>query len=153
MLLRLYYLYEKSPKKIRELEDVVKEVQGVFELPSGGNIPVRASGYRWITHKRNALLRIMDRYGAYIAHLTTLPSSEDRTVKPEDRARLKGYLKKWMDHRMLYGCAQYADILKPVSLLSLSLQGNEIKNILKANVALKKSLQAVCVIMAYCEAI
>ncbi len=141
MLLRLYYLYEKSPKKIRELEDVVKELQGVFELPSGGNIPVRASGCRWITHKRNALLRIMDRYGAYIAHLTTL--SEDRTVKPEDRARLKGYLKKWMDYRMLYGCALYADILKPVSLLSLSLQGNDldivlgIKNILKANVALK----------------
>ena len=92
MLLRLYYLYENSPKKIRELEDIVKELKAVFELPKGGNIPVRAHGSRWITHKRNALLRVIDRYGAYIAHITTLP--EDSSVRSEDRAKLKGYLKK-----------------------------------------------------------
>jgi len=58
-------------------------------------------------------------------------------VKPADKAKLKGYLKKWADYKVLYGCSLYADILKPVSLLSLTLQGNDldivlgIKNILK----------------------
>ena len=84
MLLGIYYLYEKSPKKIQELVDVVQDLKGVFELPSGGNIPVRAHGSRWITHKRNALLRVIDRYGAYIAHLTSL--SQDGSVKPDDKA-------------------------------------------------------------------
>ena len=37
MLLRLYYVYEKSPKKMRELEEVVKELKEVFEFPLGGN--------------------------------------------------------------------------------------------------------------------
>ena len=38
MLLRLYYLYKKSPKKSRELKSIVDELKGVFELhvPKGG---------------------------------------------------------------------------------------------------------------------
>ena len=31
MLLRLYYLYEKSPKKIRELGEIVEDLKHVFE--------------------------------------------------------------------------------------------------------------------------
>ena len=78
--------------------------------------------------------------------LLTFLFSQDSSVKPDDKARLKGlkgYLKKWMDYKVIYGCALYVDILKPVSLLSLSLQGNDldivlgIKNILKSTVALK----------------
>ena len=136
MLLRLYYLYKKSPKKVRELMDIVSDLKEVFELPSGGNIPVRSHGSRWIGHKRKALLRVIDRYGAYMTHLTTL--AEDRSVKPDDRARLKGYLRKWMQYKVLFGCALYTDILKPASILSLSLQNKGmdivlgIKNILKA---------------------
>ena len=30
MLLRLYYLYEKSPKKCRELEDIVADLKGTM---------------------------------------------------------------------------------------------------------------------------
>lgn len=40
MLLRLYYLYEKSPKKCRELSDLVNDLKEVFEFPEGGNLPV-----------------------------------------------------------------------------------------------------------------
>ena len=57
MLLRLYYLYHKSPKKCRDLVAVIKEV---FELPNGGNLPIRSQGSRWINHKRKALLRVID---------------------------------------------------------------------------------------------
>ena len=53
MLLRLYYLYEKSPKKCRELEDVVselKEVHVVSELkevhvPKTGNMSSLTVGH------------------------------------------------------------------------------------------------------------
>ena len=82
MLLRVYYLYEKSPKKAQELVSVVTELREVFEFLSGGNIPVRSQGSRWITHKRKALQRIIDRYGAYMCHLTAL--SEDSSLKSED---------------------------------------------------------------------
>ena len=148
MLLRLYYLYEKSPKKVRELMDIVTDLKEVFELPSGGNIPVRSHGSRWIGHKRKALLRVLDRYGAYMTHLIAL--TEDTSVKPEDRACLKGYLRKWMQYKVLLGCALYADILKPASMLSLSLQNKAvdtvlgIKNILKAVTALNSLSKLDC---------
>ena len=87
-------------------------------------MPVRAQGSRWICYKRAALQRFVDRYGAYINHLTAL--AEDVTVRSDDRARIKGWLKKWMDSRMLIGAALYIDVLKPASVLSLTLQGEKL---------------------------
>ena len=61
----------------------------------------------------------------------------------EDQARIKGYLKKWSEFKVLIGCALYIEKLKPPSILSLSLQGSNIdivlaiKQILKATTALK----------------
>ena len=117
------------------------DLRCVFEFPKGGHLPVRSHGTRWITHKRKALQRVLDRYGAYIHHLSTL--TEDSTLKPDDRQRLKGYLLKWKQPRMLIGCAMYVEALKPVSLLSLSLQKEgadivtSIENTLKSVKALK----------------
>ena len=51
MLLRLYYLYQKSPKKTRELGEIVQDLKEVFEFPKGGDTPVHSQGSRWITHK------------------------------------------------------------------------------------------------------
>ena len=82
MLLRLYYLYKKSAKKTRELMAVVEVLKEVFELPDSGNIPIRSEGSRWINHKRRALQRVVDRYGAYTSHLNAL--AEDNSIKSED---------------------------------------------------------------------
>ena len=142
MLLRLYYLYNKSPKKSRELSDLVDDLKEVFEFPEGGNLPVRAHGSRWITYKWRALQRVVDRYGAYLSHLATL--IEDTSIKSTDRQRLKGYLLKWREARMIIGSALYTDALKPASLLSLTLQDDDInivqgiKHILKSHSSLKK---------------
>ncbi len=57
MLLRLYYLYENSPKKCPELYSITENLKEVFELPKGGNRPVRSQGTRWISHKRKALVK------------------------------------------------------------------------------------------------
>jgi len=46
MLLWLFYLYEKSPTKTRELEVIVKELREVYEFPKGGNRPVRSQESR-----------------------------------------------------------------------------------------------------------
>ena len=78
---------------------------------------------------------------AYISHLSALV--EDSLLKQVDRAKIKGYLRKWMQYKTIFGCALYVDILKPPSLLSQSLQHSEldvvlgIKNILKSVSALK----------------
>ena len=76
MLLRLYFLYKKS----RTWE----ELKEVFEFPKGGNKPVRSQRSRWTNHKRKALQRVVDGYGAYISHLTTL--ADDSSLNAQDRA-------------------------------------------------------------------
>ena len=84
MLLHLYYLYKKSAKKSHELEGIVKDLSGVYTFPGGGNLPVRCEGTRWISHKRQALQRVIDRYGVYIAYLTTLAKETNSSL---DRAQ------------------------------------------------------------------
>ena len=126
MLLRLYYLYEKSPKKCRELESIVTDLQGVFHLNDEGLgvKPVRACGTRWVCHKLSAMKRALSKYGAYTAHLATL--SEDASVKPADWAKFKGYLSKWGDAKYLLGCAVFVDLLVPCAIFSKSMQGDEV---------------------------
>ena len=54
-LLRVYYVYSKSPKKCKELEDVVSELKECLdpsEFPDDGGVrPLRACGTRFISHK------------------------------------------------------------------------------------------------------
>ena len=72
MLLRLYYIYEKSPKECLELEGIITDLKECFELDDTGVTPVRASRSRWISHKLNAMKGVVSKYGAYTAHLSTL---------------------------------------------------------------------------------
>ena len=44
MLLRLYYIYETSLKKCRELEEVATALHSCLHLDGGGIRPIRASG-------------------------------------------------------------------------------------------------------------
>ena len=89
MLLKLYDLYEKSPKKCRQLEDIISDLKACVTLDNGGlgSRPVRASGSRWVSHKLNAMRRVFSRYGAYTNHLGAL--SEDSKVNSADGANIK----------------------------------------------------------------
>ena len=144
MLLRLYYLYNKSPKKSQELTTIVEELKEVYHFPKGGSLPVRCQGTRWINYKRKAMQRVIDRFGAYISHLAAL--IEDSSVKACDKARLKGYV-QWNQGKILVGCAMYIEILKAPSILSLALQEDQIdivyglKQILKSASALQSLAQ------------
>ena len=77
--------------------------------------------------------------------LTTL--IQDTSVRAGDRDRLKGYIHKWKEPKILVGCATYIEALKPVSLLSLMLQSEgadilmSIENTLKSVKSLKSLSQ------------
>ena len=116
MLLRVYYLYEKSPKQCRELDEIVASLKQCIDqsdLPGIGNRLLRACGTRFVCHKVTDLNRIIDRYGVYLTHLVSL--TEDPTTKPADKQKLKGYILKWRGCKLLLGCAMFHDLLKPAS--------------------------------------
>ena len=124
MLLRLYYIYDKSPKKCRELEGIVSDLRDCFQFDDDGVRPLRASGSRWICHKLNAMRRVLSKYGAYTSHLATL--SEDTSVKSVDREKVKGYLHKWTNAKYLLRCAIFIDVLTPCAILSKTMQNDSL---------------------------
>ena len=121
MLLRIYYLYEKSPKKLRELKEIHELIKETFEFADDSVRPIRASGTRWIAHKLNAIQRILDKYGIYISHLEN-SITEDKAYKADQRAKMKGYIKEWKSSKMLFNLAFYCDILNPLKKVSLVFQ-------------------------------
>ena len=128
ILLKVYYVYSKAPKKCRELEAIVTELRACLdqsELPlDGGNRPLRACGTRFIAHKVAALERLIDRFGVYLIHLISL--TEDRSVKAADQQKIKGYVTKWRDSKILLGSAVFHDILRPAAILCKALQSDEL---------------------------
>ena len=70
-----------------------------------------ACGSWLVSHKLSAMSRIVSKFGVYTRHLAAL--SEDSLVKAADRAKLKGYLNKWLDAKYLLGCAFFVDLLLP----------------------------------------
>ena len=135
MLLKLYYLYEKSPKKCRQLIELISDLKDCLTFDDAGVKPVRARGSRWISHKLNAMKRILSKYGAYTNHLAAL-SEEARGM---DKAKLQGYYKKWVDAKYLLGCAVFVDLLNPCAVFSKCLQNDDI-DILGALTCLLKTL-------------
>ena len=109
MHLKLYLLDENSPKKCRELEDICSELSHCLSLDSedGRTRPIRANGSRRVTHKWNAMKRILSKYGAYKSHLAAL--SEDLSVRAADQTKLKGNYNKWVDAKYILCCAIFVD--------------------------------------------
>ena len=128
LLLRMYYIYEKSPKKCRELEDIMVELKASLESSEisskGGNRPLRACGTRFVAHKVAALERVIERFGAYFTHLSAM--TEDPRMKSVDKQKMKGYILKWQSSQVLLGCAVFRDILNPPSILCKVLQEDEV---------------------------
>ena len=128
MLLKLYFLYEKSPKKCRELKDVLEEMIDFADenefSNSGGHKPLRACGTRFIAHKVSAMHRVVEKYGAYVAHIISLAGY--RSVKAMDKQRLIGYARKWNNGKLLLGCAMMHDLLEPYAKLCKALQEEEV---------------------------
>ena len=65
-----------------------------------------------VSHKVAALDRLLYCFGAYLSHLTML--IDDPKTKPVDQQKLKGYLLKWCDAKMILGSAYFCDFLKAI---------------------------------------
>ena len=106
-----------------------------------GNRPLRACGTRFVSHKVAAINRFIDRYGAYINHLITL--TEDSSVKPADKQKFKGYIGKWKEAKIVFGCAMLHDLLKPACILCKALQYDDVSvtDALEAIVKTGKSIE------------
>ena len=113
MLLRLYYLYQKSPKRYRELKELCEVYDKIVPKPS------KAHGTRWIDHKYRAMEKVIDNYGIYIAHLESLSVTDSQALK---RAELQGNVKKWSNALYPVYMSIYLDILAPIRRISVAMQ-------------------------------
>ena len=78
--------YQRSPKHLRELKAVAKTL-GVSVVK-----PVKSQGTRWIDHKGKALAAMDRNYASIITHLEDIASGKREDIKPEDAAKVQGYL-------------------------------------------------------------
>lgn len=79
---------------------MVTDLRECFEFDDNGVKPICSSGSRWVSYKIDAMRRILSKYGAYDAHTAQL--SEDKAVKANDRAKLKGYLRNGLTQSMFW---------------------------------------------------
>ena len=120
---RSYNIHAILSTKINEVLSSLKLCLEPTELlQQGGNRPLRACGTRFISNKVVAIGCVLERYGAYIAHLTVL--IEDSSTKAADKQKLRG---QWCDSKVLLGCVLFHDILKPTANLCKVLQEDEIR--------------------------
>ena len=122
MLLKFCYLYQKSPKRLKELRRVVEAWEESFTKPT------KACGSRWINHKCNAMEIFLESYGAFTTHVESLSQTD---FSWESGAELKEYLKQRKDASVPIYTAMYLDILSPFHKLSLGFQ-QDLHNPVKA---------------------
>ena len=124
IILRLYYLYKKSPKKLNQLKDLFDMYEEDGEFFSNGYRPKRASGTRWISHKVAALETIIDKYGIYMTHLQEL--SVDTSYSRNEINKFRDYFDKWSYGRVPLLISLFLEILSPAKILSKGFQEQDI---------------------------
>ena len=74
-LVKLFYLYKKSSKRLRELW----EFSEIYEksIPK----PAKVGGTRWIAHKFRAMAIVLQNYGVFITHLESLAQTDSQALK------------------------------------------------------------------------
>ena len=110
MLLKLYYVYQKSPKCLREWE--LSEAYKFLPKPTKCN---RTS---WIDYN-TAVEFVYKNYGIFIAHLESLVWTNLQALK---WAEVKGFTKKWKHTSYIVPTAIYVDIIIPLWRLAVAQQ-------------------------------
>ena len=130
LILRMHYLYKRSPKKLRQLKELVNIYEDTFDFQVGSYKPKKASGTRWISHKLAALEVIIDKYGILMQHLKSL--AEDKSYPSADRAKFKGWYNKWTQTRIPLLACLAIEVLAPAKILSKTFQLEEVDIVLTA---------------------
>ena len=118
MLTNLYYVYENSPKRLRELK-AIGEI-----MDTTANKPEKAHGTRWLQHKSRALHTLLSGYPVIVAHLEAMVA--DSRVKPADQARFRNFLKKLTSFKFVLHMLFFEALLNPLAALSCNLQGDAV---------------------------
>ena len=113
MLLKILYLYRKSPKRLRELK--------MFGEIYDQSIPKSCKSYgtRWNAHRVKAMENVLSNYEIYIKHLELLTNTNSQALK---RAEIEGEAKKWKNGKFSIHLAIYLDVLTPLKVISLRFQ-------------------------------
>ena len=112
MLMKLYYLYEKGPKRYRRLKKLSETYANSIPKPS------KAHGTRWIEHKYSAMKKLLENYGGYMVHLESLSHTDSQALK---RSEIIGRIKTWRHVMYPMYMAVYLDILPPIRRISLAM--------------------------------
>ena len=89
--------------------------------------PIRASGARWISHKIGAMTQVLDKFGLYITHLENAATGP--CYRAKECNRIKGYLNKCKNSKMLVNLCFYLKLLKPIIQLLLHFQNEKIDTV------------------------
>ena len=73
------------------------------------------------------MTRILDKFGLYITHQENVAT--DTSYRAIERNRIKGYLNKWKNSKMLVNLCFYLELLKPITQLSLNFQKEKIDTV------------------------
>lgn len=124
----LYYVYQNSGKRLRELRSLYEILKDVYSFENKQVKPSKASGTRWIDHKLRAMKAFVDKRGLYLSHIQNVIAD---TSKKNDKATLEGKRRRIARGSVLLKCAMYTDILEPVRQLSIMTQKTSEVNIVK----------------------
>ena len=95
----LYYMYEKSSKKLQQLKELFSTVLNeVYVFQNQEVKPHQATGTRWIAHKLKSLKNYIDKFGLYIHHIENILAD---TTKKTDKATLEGKYRLLVIHRYI----------------------------------------------------
>ena len=113
MLLKLFYLYRESPKRLRELK--------MFGEMYDQSIPklYKSYGTTWIAHEVKAMEIALNNNGIYIKHLESLANTNSQALK---RAEIAGEVKSKKNGKFLIHLAIYLDVLTPLKVIGLGFQ-------------------------------
>ena len=141
----LFYTYQNSGKRLRELHALYEILKDVYEFENGEVKPAKSTGTCWIDHKLHATKLFIDKRGPYLSHIQNVIAD---TAKKNDKAKLEGIRRRIGQGSVLLKCAMYMDILEPARQLSLTTQKMEEINIIKQVEAVDRTLKKYKVMLA-----
>ena len=118
-LIHLFYIYNKSSKKLRELRQFHTVLKNIYKFENNQVKPVKATGTRWIAHVMRSMSALIDKFGLYLQHMENVISD---TSKQGDKATLEGKRRKLVEAEMLLKSCLFVDLLDSAKYFSLASQ-------------------------------
>ena len=119
----VYYLYEKSTKKLRELKALYEILSEMYEFSNNCMKPHSTTGTCWIDHKMKAMEEMLDKYGVYMKHIENVLADEKKKTA---KATSHGKRGKLLEAATLFCVAFFFDFLESTKMFSLISQKEDI---------------------------